>query len=199
MAGVRSCLTRQAKTRRAGLRLMNWKDEPATENQLGHLRRLGYDPDRPLTKGEAAQIISDFEASPADKARGAGSDDLELARLSAYRLRLSVELAWQAVEHGEGARLENPRHALEVALAERQEFWADTCSEADKMHLVSPQVAALHRQHGCHFAVPTAEQVQAILDSLDLAIPVWDRDHPELFYQTLELNFPELLRYHRLP
>jgi hypothetical protein len=178
---------------------MTWKDEPATEIQLGHLRRLGYEPDRPLTKGEAAQIISDFEGLSGDSVAARGSNDLEMARISAYRLRVRVQNARRAAQQGEALPLENPRHLLEVAVAERQEFWADTCSEGDKMHLVCTQVLALHKQHGCRFAVPTSEQVQAILDSLDSVLPEWDRDHPELFYQTLELNFPELLRHQARP
>jgi hypothetical protein len=36
--------------------------------------------------------------------------------------------------------------------------------------------------------------VQHILDALDSAAPFWDKEHPELFYQTLQLNFPELVR-----
>ena len=178
---------------------MTWKDEPAAENQLGHLRRLGYEPDRPLTKGEAAQLISDFEELSSGSPANRGSDDLETAGLSAYRLRIRVEHVRRTTEQGEVRQFENPRHLLEVAVAERQEFWADTCSEGDKMHLVCTQVLALHKQHGCRFAVPTAEQVQAILDSLDSALPDWDRSHPELFYQTLELNFPELLRHQQRP
>ena len=178
---------------------MNWKDEPATENQLGHLRQLGYEPDCPLTKGEASQLIRDLEALPAGEVATTRRDALEMARLSAYRLRVTVETARRAAKQGAGRELENPRHALEVAVAERQEFWADTCSESDKLHLVSTQVLALHKKYGCRFAVPSCAQVQAILDALDSAIPVWDRDHPELFYQSLELNFPELLRHQQRP
>jgi hypothetical protein len=198
MSRVRSRRARERKVHH-GPPFMTWKDEPATENQLGHLRRLGYEPDRPLTKGEAAQLISDFEGLSRGPVASQGSDDLETAGLSAYRLRVRVENARRVAAQGDGRQLENPRHLLEVAVAERQEFWADTCSEADKMHLVCMQVLALHKQHGCRFAVPTGEQVQAILDSLDFALPEWDRDHPELFYQTLELNFPELLRHQTRP
>src|SRR5215472_11531640 len=173
MPGVRSRRPRERKVR-YGPPFMTWKDEPATEIQLGHLRRLGYEPDRPLTKGEAAQLIGDFEQLSRGAVAAKGDDDLELARISAFRLRVRVEHARQAAKQGEGRQLENPRHLLEVAVAERQEFWADTCSESDKMHLVCTQVVALHKQHGCRFAVPTAEQVQAILDSLDSALPEWD-------------------------
>jgi hypothetical protein len=178
---------------------MNWKDEPATENQLGHLRRFGYEPDQPLTKGEAAQLISDLEACPAERIPLAESDRAELATLSAYHFRITVENTKRAAAGTGDPASQNARHALETAIVERQEFWVDTCSEADKMHLVSTQVLALHKKHGCRFAVPTPEQVQAILDSLDAVMPLWDRDHPELFFQTLELNFPELLRHQPRP
>jgi len=88
--------------------------------------------------------------------------------------------------------------ALGLAIAKRQEFWADTCSDADKMHPVAAQGLVLQKKHGCRFTVPTAAQIQAILDSLDRVLPSWDKDHPELFYQTLELSFPELLRHQQL-
>jgi hypothetical protein len=47
---------------------------------------------------------------------------------------------------------------------------------------------------GCRFFAPNYEQVQEVLDALDNAMPLWDHDNPELFYQTLELNFPHLAR-----
>jgi len=52
----------------------------------------------------------------------------------------------------------------------------------------------LYRQHGCCFSAPSPQQVQEIQDALDSALPGWSGDHPELFYRTLELNFPGLLR-----
>ena len=39
------------------LRVMDWSDEPATDAQLGSLRRLGYQPLRPLTMRRAAHLI----------------------------------------------------------------------------------------------------------------------------------------------
>ena len=62
------------------------------------------------------------------------------------------------------------------------------------MHAVCQAVLELYQKHGCRFAVPSRQQVQDVLDALDAAMPVWEKEHPELFYQTLELNFPELLR-----
>ena len=52
----------------------------------------------------------------------------------------------------------------------------------------------LYRKFGCRYDPPTQRQVQEILEALDPAMPFWDRDHPELFFQTLELNHPGLLR-----
>jgi hypothetical protein len=77
--------------------------------------------------------------------------------------------------------------------AKRQEFWLDTCRGVAHMHLECAQVQELYRKHGCRFAAPTLEQVRGILDALDRAMPQWESNHPELFYQTLELSFPELV------
>jgi hypothetical protein len=38
-----------------------------------------------------------------------------------------------------------------------------------------------------------------VLTALDAAVPAWETLHPELFYQTLELNFPELRKNATLP
>jgi hypothetical protein len=63
-----------------------------------------------------------------------------------------------------------------------------------QMRVGTPEVQELYKHHGCRFQWPNGEQTQEVLDALDSAMPDWDRDHPELFYQTLELNFPELVR-----
>jgi hypothetical protein len=80
------------------------------------------------------------------------------------------------------------------AAPDRQEFWMDTCRETTHMHMGTKPVIDLYRQYGCRFCEPTHAQVQGILDALDSAMPQWERTHPELFFQTLELNFPELVR-----
>jgi hypothetical protein len=76
----------------------------------------------------------------------------------------------------------------------REEFWADTCREMTQMLHSSQKVIDLYRHYGCRFCAPTYEQVHHVLTALDSAITSWETDHPELFYQTLELNFPELVR-----
>ena len=85
-------------------------------------------------------------------------------------------------------------HVPVLARAERQEFWADTCREMTQMRLGSQNVINLYRLHGCRFCAPTRDQVQHVLNALDSALPSWEEQHSELFYQTLELNFPELVR-----
>ena len=62
------------------------------------------------------------------------------------------------------------------------------------MQLASVQVYELHHDFGHRLFAPSREQAQEILDALDAAMPTWDKDHAELFYKTLELNFPNLVR-----
>jgi hypothetical protein len=97
----------------------------------------------------------------------------------------------------ENAQREGARGKLAQAIHHRQQFWMDTCRGVMEMEKASPQVLKLHQQHGCCFSTPSSQQVQQILDALDSALPGWSGDHPELFHQTLELNFPGLLRVFR--
>ncbi len=112
-------------------------------------------------------------------------------RQDAHRLRQAVEHAKRVLERDESSPCDGQ---LQAALTNRQQFWLDTCREVLEMKAASPQTLDLHRRHGCRFCVPTVRQVQHILDALDSAMPGWDRDHPDLVFHTLELNFPELLR-----
>ena len=87
------------------------------------------------------------------------------------------------------------RAGVSPALIEREEFWADTCREITQMQHASHEVVELYRQHGCRFCTPGRLQIEHVLQALDAAAPGWEKQHPELFYQTLELNFPELVRH----
>jgi len=89
------------------------------------------------------------------------------------------------------ANLRVPLHGA----PDRQQFWVDTCREITQMHATSKQAIDFYRRFGCRFCEPTREQVDDVLSALDAAMPQWDTLHPELFYQTLELNFPELVRH----
>jgi len=81
-----------------------------------------------------------------------------------------------------------------AALLQREEFWADTCREITQMQHTSHDVLELYRKYGCRFCTPGRQQIAHILNALDSAVPRWEREHPELFYQTLELNYPELAK-----
>ncbi len=152
-------------------------NEPATENQLRRLSRLGYAPDHPLTQGDAEHLIEHFEQRPEQPGGSAQAMFHE-----AHDLRLAVEAARQSNAQD-----------LAAAIARRQQFWMDTCREPSNMHSRSAQILELYMKHGCRFLTPTTEEAQEILDALDAAMLFWDRDYPQLFYQTLELNFPSLV------
>jgi hypothetical protein len=171
---------------------MNWTDEPATEPQINQLRRFGYQPAHPLTRGEAAHLLRDLEAHSETPATMAAEGLREITKQEAHGLRVALENARRAVT---GGPPDQAQHELAAATAKRQQFWVDTCCDPGKMQAPSAQVLELYMRYGCRFLAPTHEQAQEILDALDLAMPIWDRDHPDLFYQTLELNFRELLRH----
>lgn len=79
-------------------------------------------------------------------------------------------------------------------LLEREEFWADTCREVTQMQHASGEAVELYRKFGCRFCTPGRQQIQDVLRALDTAVPRWEKEHPELFFQTLELNYPELIK-----
>jgi len=178
---------------------MNWKDEPATEMQISRLRQLGCLPEHPLTKGEAAHLISHHDVTfvrqsntPAATAHETSSGTY--VQFDAYQLRVAVESARRTVFQAETTETK-VEGALDSALERRQRFWMDTCCEPAQMHMRSAEVIELHMKLGCQYVEPTREQTQEILDALDIALPAWEKEHPELFYQTLELNFPELRKH----
>jgi hypothetical protein len=85
-------------------------------------------------------------------------------------------------------------HVDATLATDRHEFWTDTCREVVSMRIASKQVLELYKAYGCRFCTPSHEQVHEVLEALDSGMPHWEKEHPELFYQTLELNFPELVR-----
>jgi hypothetical protein len=173
---------------------MDWTNQLATECQVSHLRQLGYAPDHPLTKGEAARLITDLEEHP-DTVTGLGKGRFGAgATNEPQALRTAVESAKCAVAESRGAQAEQARRELGMALTKRQVFWMNTCRDPREMRSPSLQVFELYRNYGCRYFAPSSFQAQAILDALDGAMASWDREHPELFYQALELNFPELRR-----
>ena len=162
---------------------MDWSNEPATWKQLKFLKSCGYEAGHRLTKTEAAVIIGRYQGHP--EALAVQNDVQETVK--AHHLRRAVENAKREVmERGRG------HTEVERTIAERQEFWVDTFRGSAHLKSGCNQVLELYRTHGCLFSEPTRKQVQDILDALDAAMPVWDQEHPELFYEAMNLNFPEL-------
>ncbi len=173
---------------------MNWTDGPATWKQLRFLSNHGYKPEHVLTKAEASDLIRKFGGNP--ESYGAVAEGPTQPHETADHLRVTVESTRQVIVDSGRQQVEESKEALASAVVKRQEFWLDTCRSTAKMVVNSRQVQELYQKHGCRFVEPTRKQVQYILEALDSVAPHWDRDHPELFYQTLELNFPELVRRH---
>ncbi|HEV2209354.1 MAG TPA: hypothetical protein VG167_11300 [Verrucomicrobiae bacterium] len=196
---------------------MYWQDEPATEQQLMHLRNAGVPVSRPLTRTEAARLIREVRKNPARALelsvpanapsalpqRGSGEPPPPMAMASNGEISESTRMhAFKLREAGEAAhraQAANPNAPNVLADAvctanARREFWLDTCREYKEMRIASMQVFELYQRYGCRFFAPNGQQTQEILTALDSALPSWDRDHPELFYQALELNFPQLVR-----
>jgi hypothetical protein len=172
---------------------MNWSNEPATEQQLSFLQHCGYVADHPLTRSDAAEIIKHVREQAENRADDGSHLVTELARRGKYHLGM----VWE--EEGSPAFRQDKvssKSAAASLLERRKEFWLDTCREVTEMHSASPQAVELYQKYGCRFAVPSHDEVQEVLDALDSALKNWEVEHPELFYQTLEINFPELVKHH---
>jgi hypothetical protein len=172
---------------------MDWSDEPATWRQLKSLRELGYSIARRLTKVEAAEIIRSM-GGKSEPVMSHATTVQERPRVGPLQLRRKVEQAKRELATAGWNKTEKMGHELEMALAERQQFWVDTCQGMTKSELAFVEIPELYQKYGCRFDSPSRADVQYILDALDQAMPSWDKEHPELFFQTLELNFPALVR-----
>src|ERR1043165_320340 len=146
---------------------MNWTDQPATWKQLRYLKRVGYKPDHPLTKTEAADLITKFGGPATQQSTSViESPGAERSKHEAYELRLSVEKAKQRIENGDEYSSANAQLDLALAVSKRQRFWIDTCCDPRQMQAASGQVVDLYRKFGCRFDMPTNKAVQEILDAL---------------------------------
>ncbi len=211
---------------------MDWKEEPATQQQLLRLQEYGFTPTFPLTVTQAARLIRQYKhprpvatapppapapsqipapivrplpremprrqpapvsSAPERVAPVAGGSITDNARRYALQLRLVVETA-------ELGLAENPnrpggRADVHSAISARQRFWLDTCREGFDLQAACPEAIEFHDCYGARYFPPTWDEVAEVLTALDGAMPGWDNDHPELFYETLKLNFPSLLRH----
>jgi hypothetical protein len=174
---------------------MNWTEGPATWKQLRYLSQNGYKPERPLTKTEAAELIRSLGGQPETfTITNVAVASEEKQEIGPYQLRQGVESAQRTLNCAGPENRKSCQEAYDSAVSRRQQFWADTCREVSQMRGGSKACLELYRKHGCLLNTPTPFQVQQVLDALDSAMPVWDKEHPELFFETLSLNFPELAR-----
>ncbi len=179
---------------------MDWENEPATWKQLRYLKQSGYKPDRHLTKAAATDLITSLGGSiePAPALAPAATVPPAIVQSppkeDAHLLRTAVEKAARALAEAGRDNLHPAEQNLALAISKRQMFWIDTCRDPTRMQAACGQVLEFYRKYGCRFEAPSNRQVQEVLSALDSAMPSWDRDHPEVFYQTLELNFHPLVR-----
>ncbi len=175
---------------------MNWTEQAATESQLRHLQEFGYTPDHTLTRDEATRLLMEMEASlrvrPAITRPGSGPTASSKGQ-TPFDFHARVQALSDGGDGDNGGQ--ESGWLLREAIARRQQFWMDTCREPSSMHHRSPQAMELYMKHGCVFVTPSGEQIQEILDALDASMQGWDRDYPQLFFQTLELNFPNLVAH----
>jgi hypothetical protein len=173
---------------------MDWENEPATWKQLRYLEQSGHKPDKRLTKAAAEELINSLGGRIAAPPAVPPAVVQPAPRLDAHILRTDVEKAARAVSEARRESFQKSQQDLAMAISKRQTFWIDTCRDPTRMQAACGQVLDLYRKQGCRFEAPSHKQVQEVLTALDSAMPSWDRDHPEVFYQTLELNFPELVK-----
>jgi hypothetical protein len=171
---------------------VDWQNEPATWKQLRYLRQHGHKPDRHLTKTAAAELIQSIGGPVVSEPPPPEVVLQQLPRQDAYLLRQEVEQAGRTVSEARADRIHGAQQGLAIAISKRQMFWIDTCRDPTRMQAACGQVLDFYRKYGCQFEAPSNKQVQEVLSALDSAVPFWDRDHPALFYQTLELNFQHL-------
>jgi hypothetical protein len=171
---------------------MDWSDEPATWRQLKSLKELGYTLERRLTRVEAAEIIHNLGGKPEVALSAAAVQ--EKPKISPLQLRHKVEQIKRDLAVAGWSKTEKMAQDLKAAMAERQQFWIDTCHGVPQGQVASLEIPELYQKFGCRFHAPSRNDVQYILDALDQAMPSWDKDHPGLFFQTLELNFPAVVR-----
>ena len=173
---------------------MDWENEPATWKQLRYLRQHGHTPDRHLTKTAAAELIQGMGGQVAVSMPTPEVFVPNLPQTEAYQLRSAIEQALKAVADARRETLHAAEQTLAIAISKRQMFWIDTCRDPTRMQAACGQVLEFYRKYGCSFEAPSHKQVQEVLSALDGAVPFWDRDHPGLFYKTLELNYPDLVK-----
>jgi hypothetical protein len=177
-----------------------WKFQPADKKLLLLLEMNGVTTSEPLTAGQASDLLAQISEAR-DRQRWERADESTRQRilrdkcLASY-LRADYEKAKQtlaaAKECNDEAGIDEAELDLELAEEDRLNFWRSTFDENG--YDAGNQTFDLYYSHGFRFKIPTQNQIESILEALDAASATWDRESPELFYEVLELNFPEQRR-----
>ena len=186
---------------------MSWREKPASESQLEYLKAFGFAPDRPMTKGEASDLLTELKEDPhqqrilaehreAERVRKAdrGAERTPREKLT-WRISytLIVTRRRRAWSWRKGARFETPK-------CTRERFKRHGSDSGRKLfehrhgNCTDLQPIKLYLEQGHRFNLPAKNILQAMLDTLDADSATWDWDNPRYFFQTLEHNFPQLLR-----
>jgi hypothetical protein len=172
---------------------MSWKDDPATEKQLNYLKQFGFVPEHAMTKGEASALISQFSEDPGRQRVRDDNQAGDREANMAYGLRIECESAKRELDAAGKGEIRDAKMFLRDAQNERLDFWQKALQPPDGGE-VYQQPIKLYLGYGYRFKMPSSKHLQDILDALDAESATWDKDMPERFFQTLELNFPDLLR-----
>jgi hypothetical protein len=172
---------------------MNWRDDPATEKQLDYLKDFGFVPERPLKKGEASDLISEFSEDPEKQRIRNEAQFKERERNLAHHLRLACDSAKLDLDRAGKGEIRDAKAYLRDVQNERLAFWQHAFQPPDGGEIYQ-QPIKLYLEHGYRFKMPSSKHFQKVLDALDADSATWDKDVPEYFFQALQHNFPELLR-----
>jgi hypothetical protein len=180
---------------------MSWDAEPATEKQLNYLKLFGYEPDQPLTKQAAHDLIDKFEKDPErrrirgeNQARESAVYEKERRENLAYYLHTDCDTLAKALANASDKEDRfYAKDELKLKQDERIEFWKDTFRDVGDRKGESLQAYEFYENFGQFVKVPTNDQIKGLLAALDKYSPTWDLDRPTDFFHTLKLNFPELL------
>jgi hypothetical protein len=180
---------------------ITWRKAPAHVEQLAFLARFGYPLEGRLTRGRASDLIVEIVDDAArwelvipDKP--AGKVNPQARKCKAYRAHEDCTAAIEKLRNANLDEMGTAKAALALALKKRLQFWRQRFRDfwAGDAYADWIQATDLYSNYGRRFKLPTAEQITRVLSALDEKRPNWDRDYPQLFFETLELNYPELIR-----
>jgi hypothetical protein len=108
---------------------MDWSNEPATWKQVQSLKRFGCKLDHPLTKIEAAALLSRYGVV-SETPLTTSDDHLRDAREpESQRLRVALENARRDLTQAKPGDIDKLKENIARVTAERQRFWVDTCRD----------------------------------------------------------------------